>query len=93
MNGEQITYIPDKVEKDKEKNSSSMTQEIDEVVSNPTRKFINSLLTLTTTQVKLVDRSNEYLYKSISEDDVINIRRSVELYKAMGGFYLVKDEW
>lgn len=91
VNGTIIEYTPDKVKTDKSTYSTIMTEEIDELVTNPTRKLINELLTANTVEVKLIGR-NDYVVKTLCEKDIINIRRTVELYKAMGGFYVTKYE-
>lgn len=90
IDDEIIDYIPDNVKTDKSSYESNMTEEIDEVVSNPTRKLINAVLDGKTVSIKLIGRDQSVI-RELCEDDMKSIRNTIEFYKAMGGFYITKD--
>ncbi len=86
-----IEYIPDDVKQDHSNYGSMMTEAIDEPVSNRTRKLINAVLQGKSVNIKIVGKKQSVI-RELCEDDITLISRTVELYKAMGGLYLTKDE-
>ncbi len=87
VNGKLIEYIPDRVKSDASNSYSTKTEIIDEAISAPTIKLINALLTSNSVEVKIIGR-NETIVKSLCDNDIESIRRTVEFYKAMGGFFI-----
>jgi hypothetical protein len=86
-----IEYIPDNVATEQSNYGSMMTEVIDEPVSNPTRKLINSVLKGKSVNIKIIGKKQSVI-RELCEEDITLISRTVELYKAMGGFYITKDD-
>lgn len=89
IDGEVIEYRPKKM-KTNTLYGGKISEDSDEIVTISNRKLISKLLTADTVEVKIEGRQN-YKEKQLSEEQILNIKRTIELYKAMGGFLVTKD--
>lgn len=89
IDGDVIEYRPQKM-KTNTLYGGKISEDSDETVTSSNRKLINKLLTADSVEVKL-EGSKYYREKILSDVQISNIKRTIALYKAMGGFYVTKD--
>jgi len=91
VDGKIFEYLPDPFKY----NYENRSLESDELISYPSRKLINALLTAHKVTIVITPTSSGVKWDEtkLSENQILKVKNAIELYKAMGGFYVTKDNF
>ncbi|MBQ3616838.1 MAG: hypothetical protein II939_01565 [Bacteroidales bacterium] len=89
VDGKKIEYLPEPFEYNKDNRSL----ESDEQITYSSRKLLNAMLTAQNVSVVLTPSGAKWVETKLSDTQILNIKRTIALYKAMGGFYVTKDNF
>lgn len=89
VDGKIIEYLPEPFEYNKDNRSL----ETDEQITYSSRKLLNAMLTAQNVSVVLTPSGAKWVETKLSDTQILNIKRTIALYKAMGGFYVTKDNF
>ena len=90
VNGGSFELIPQNIDVDTKIYSPRRIQEeFDEYISVKSKLLIDALLNANKATVKVVG-THTTIEQTICEDDLQSIKRTIELYKALGGLYIMK---
>lgn len=89
VDGMLYEYLPDPFKY----NSKNRSLESDEQITYSSRKLINVLLTAQKVTVVITPSGAQWVETKLSDSQILKVKRTIELYKAMGGFYVTKDNF
>ena len=89
VDGMLYEYLPDPFKY----NSKNRSLESDEQITYSSRKLINALLTAQKVTVVITPSGAQWVETKLSDSQILKVKRTIELYKAMGGFYVTKDNF